>query len=201
MLFSMVMFIGCDNSIEQSLDLQKFVLNTYIKQLPGGVDSIQRVSWEHPFVKNAVTSQYLNDKDLDIENLAIYYYTNNKTALLAVNKQNNTVYAYVTKSDTKDFVDVFVVMRKENPVLKSLKENGSQREVQLISSVKNKMIISCNGNKNNIELRSGSDESWGGCMKNSMEELYDDWENDAWGSFCCWMTGPLCAVGAAIHCL
>ncbi len=43
-------------------------------------------------------------------------------------------------------------------------------------------------------------KKWGSCMKVAIDELYNDWEDDPAGTFTCWVTGPLCAIGGGIAC-
>lgn len=35
-------------------------------------------------------------------------------------------------------------------------------------------------------------------MKNAMDQLFDDWDNDPVGTFGCWMMSPFCVVGAGL---
>lgn len=42
--------------------------------------------------------------------------------------------------------------------------------------------------------------TWGECMDKAIDELYDDWVDDPVGTFSCWLTGPLCAIGGGIAC-
>jgi hypothetical protein len=42
--------------------------------------------------------------------------------------------------------------------------------------------------------------SWGSCMKDAIDKLYNDWENDPIGTFGCWATGVSCVYGGAIAC-
>jgi hypothetical protein len=42
--------------------------------------------------------------------------------------------------------------------------------------------------------------SWGSCMKDAIDKLYDDWEDDPIGTFGCWATGVSCLYGGAIAC-
>jgi hypothetical protein len=52
--------------------------------------------------------------------------------------------------------------------------------------------------KSNKEYQSS--KSWGSCMEESIDLLYNDWENDGVGTLACWVSGWYCAVGAAIYC-
>jgi hypothetical protein len=42
--------------------------------------------------------------------------------------------------------------------------------------------------------------SWSKCMKQAINDLYNDWDNDPVGTFACWASGNLCAFGAAAAC-
>jgi hypothetical protein len=42
--------------------------------------------------------------------------------------------------------------------------------------------------------------SWGSCMKDAIDKLYNDWDNDPIGTFGCWATGASCVYGGAIAC-
>ncbi|MDR2126314.1 MAG: hypothetical protein LBP63_05760 [Prevotellaceae bacterium] len=175
-------------------DWQKWVSNTYTADLPDGVDSIQMVTNEHPLYANGVLkSPYVTDKDLDEDNLAIYYYSNNKTALLARNNLDNIVYTYMIASDTKDLVDVFVITKQENSGSNQLIGN-SYREIQLFSSIQNTMLGSYNGEKYILT-------SWGSRFGAALKQLYDDWDDDPVGSLACCVTTVLCAAAAAIWAL
>jgi hypothetical protein len=37
-------------------------------------------------------------------------------------------------------------------------------------------------------------------MKQAINDLYNDWDNDPVGTFACWASGNLCAFGAAAAC-
>lgn len=50
-------------------------------------------------------------------------------------------------------------------------------------------------NSNRASIR-----GWGKCMKESMDKLFDDWENDPVGTFGCWVLSPFCVVGAGLGC-
>lgn len=45
-----------------------------------------------------------------------------------------------------------------------------------------------------------TNKSWGSCMDDAIDELYDDWEDEPVATFSCWVTGPLCAIGGGIAC-
>ncbi|MDR0232242.1 MAG: hypothetical protein LBI82_09015 [Dysgonamonadaceae bacterium] len=109
-LFSIAVFVGCNNALEEQTmswsqkDIFEKeipdVLATYTTQLPDGVDSIKIVTENHSLYKNAIKSLYIKDKNLDVENIGIYYYSGNKIALLAENNDHNTVYAYIVDSSS-----------------------------------------------------------------------------------------------------
>jgi hypothetical protein len=50
-----------------------------------------------------------------------------------------------------------------------------------------------------IQINS-TNKSWGSCMDDAIDQLYDDWNDDPAGTFTCWVTGPLCAIGGGIAC-
>ncbi|MDR1199228.1 MAG: hypothetical protein LBK94_09515 [Prevotellaceae bacterium] len=175
--------------INADLANQEYVINTYTTKLPEGVDSIQTVTNESPFYKKVLKSSYIIDKELDEANIAIYYYTNNRIALLARNTLNNIVYTYVIKADTKEFVDVFTVTKQENS---SSLANRSSVEIQLTSSVQSQILYSYDGNESLVP------ESWGSRFKDALKQLYNDWDDDPVGTLACCVTTVLCAIGAAI---
>ena len=180
-------FIGINS------DWQEFVLNTYTTDLPDGVDSIQIITNEHPlYVEEVLISPYVVDKDLDEANLAIYYYSNNKTALLAQNNLDNIAYAYMIDTRTNRFMDVLAVTKQESTSF------PGKNKVQLFSSVQNTMIASYDGNEYVVVDESNVLMSWGSRFKAALKLLYDDWDDDPVGTLACTVTVFLCAIGAAI---
>lgn len=191
--------ITSPKAIITSADLadKKFVLNTYTTKLPDGVDSIQIITNEHPlYTKGVLKSQYVVDKDLDEANLAIYYYPNNRIALLAENNLNNIVYTYVIKADTKEFIDVFVVEKKE--AAGSLIGKAPTVEIKIKSSAQNTMIASYDGQSYSAGKSEYVLQGWWSRFKGALKQLYDDWDDDPVGSLACTVTIALCAIGGAI---
>jgi hypothetical protein len=43
--------------------------------------------------------------------------------------------------------------------------------------------------------------SWGKCMRDSIDKLFDDWEDAPVATFGCWVLSPLCVIGAGLACL
>lgn len=43
-------------------------------------------------------------------------------------------------------------------------------------------------------------QTWGKCMEEGVNWLYNDWDNDPIGTASCWATGFLCVIGAGIGC-
>ncbi len=112
---------------------------------------------------------------------AVYYFSNNSVASLTYDGLN----VYATVFD----------------------ENGSEIDniIADFSAVDTQNIVTINYlNRDEVQVvsinSSATNRSWGSCMDDAIDRLYDDWNDDPVGTFSCWVTGPLCAIGGGIAC-
>jgi len=119
-----------------------------------------------------------NTKSSESEN-AIYYFNNEQYATLSYNGAN--VYASVFDENNlpiNNFIADFSEVESNNIVTIEYLDTGITDVIQINSTNK----------------------SWGSCMDDAIDQLYDDWNDDPAGTFTCWVTGPLCAIGGGIAC-
>lgn len=46
----------------------------------------------------------------------------------------------------------------------------------------------------------GNLRGWGKCMKESIDKLFDDWEEEPVATLGCWILSPFCVIGAGLGC-
>jgi hypothetical protein len=158
------------------------VIETYTSKLPKNVTKIEKVTSNHPTLLNSrLISKNLNDpnsKSSGNEN-AIYYFDNEQYATLSYNGAN--VYASVFDENNipiENLVADFSEVESNNIVTIEYLDTGITDVIQINSTNKD----------------------WGSCMDDAIDQLYDDWNDDPVGTFTCWVTGPLCAIGGGIAC-
>lgn len=175
------------------------VLTTFTENTGEGVDSIQQISHNHPLRMAVLQSKFfIGDTTFDNPDTptVIYFYNNGKAALLLSNNTGNKVYGYLFDVKTKKHIDNYLATitfprlyhkNSETPIM-----------IDIISLCTKEVIINYTYNQatHTVIYQKG----WGSCMKESIEQLYNDWENDGGGTFSCWVTGPLCAIGGGIYC-
>lgn len=181
-------FVGCSkDEIDNetlSLNSDKEVLNTFTSELPKNVTKIESVTSNHPLLNQTdLISKNLTTNTLkkgSVNENAIYYFTNNNVASLSYNGQN-----------------VFATIFDSNG-------NAIDNLNADFSKVDSDQIVTINYLDRNeeqvINLNSTTSKSWGSCMDDAIDQLYDDWNDDPIGTFSCWITGPLCAIGGGIAC-
>jgi hypothetical protein len=158
------------------------VLETYFNELPENVTKIEKVTSKHPRLGNSsLISENLRfneSKNAEYEN-AIYYFTNDE-------------YATLSYDGKKVYASVF-----------NINDVSTQNLVANFSEVISKNIVTIkyldSGITNVISIGS-TNKSWGSCMDDAIDRLYDDWEDDPAGTLSCWLTGPLCVIGGGIAC-
>ncbi len=190
-------FLSCEKN--EDLNENEFVIETYLKDLQPGVDSVQLISNKHPLYKEAIFSKYFirsrfsSDKVNSV--FCIYYYTNGSAALLLSNINGDKVFAYIFDSKTKKLIEA---CSANLPIMpdSSLKNSTIDKEFKLVSLTTGKTLFTYSNDK----FAGLESKSWGGCMRKAMQRLYDDWDNDPVGTFTCWVTGPLCVVGGGLAC-
>lgn len=158
------------------------VIDSYTSKLPEGVAKIEKVTSSHPTLLNSnLISKNLNSetsKSSNNEN-AIYYFANEQYATLSYDGFN--VYA--------------TVFDENNLPLDNLIADFSQVDSENIVTIQ----YLDTGITDIINIGS-TNKSWGSCMDDAIDELYDDWEDEPVATFSCWLTGPLCAIGGGIAC-
>lgn len=167
------------------------VLNTYTEKLGKNVDSIQEVTLNHPLVKKISGSINFNYERNT--NAVIYNYSNNYQAVILEDVDNSTqndvyIYAYLLDAQTKDLKDIMYTHYAISNQTKSTRKEISATMTSLIT------------NNELVHYDSRTRASWGECMSDGMDLLYNDWTNDAMGTLSCWVTGYWCVVGGAIGC-
>jgi hypothetical protein len=193
-LFLLTIFIGLfyscskdeDTIVKEPNDLSQSkadVIETYTKKLPENVVKIETVTSSHPMLqKSELISKNVSSKNFknsDNEN-AIYYFTNKSIATLSYN--SSKVYATVTN--------------EKGIEIENLIADFSQAESKNIVTLK----YLNDGITKVVHIDDSNNKSWGSCMDGAIDELYDDWEDSPAGTFSCWVTGPLCAIGGGIAC-
>lgn len=158
------------------------VIEIYTSKLPENVTKIEKVTSSHPTLLNSsLISKNLNSeitKSSENEN-AIYYFNNEQYATLSYN--GAFVYASVFDENNlpiNNFIADFSDVESMNIVTIEYLDTGITDVIQINSTNK----------------------SWGSCMDDAIDQLYDDWNDDPAGTFSCWVTGPLCAIGGGIAC-
>lgn len=167
-----------------SLNTNKEVIETFTSELPKNVTKIESVTSDHPLLhqsdlisKNLTTNSV---KKSSANENAIYYFTNNYVASLSYNGQNVFATVFDTNGNAIDNLNA------------DFSKANSEQIVTLNYLDRNEVQI--------INLNSTTHKSWGSCMDDAIDQLYDDWNDDPIGTFSCWVTGPLCAIGGGIAC-
>jgi len=181
-------FLSCENKDvinSENINDQQFVLATHTTGLFCGVDSVQVITSGHPLFKEFISfinssssttalkaSSTLKNGGTSEDNIGIYYYEDNKEALLVKDEPQNIVYVYIVDTDTKALVNVFAVTLIDSPV---------------VPDDPNPMF-------------GGFFDRWKNCMKDAMNRLYNDWDDDPLGTVSCLFTGELCIIGGGLGC-
>lgn len=197
-------FCKQDNSLILN-DFSQYVTNTFTQNLNSGVDSIQTIKSEHPLIKKALESSYfknsLNDFEYIEANSCIYFYNDGTAALLISNNLGNKVFAYIFKINNSEYIDSYASEINLRPI--QMNNSASNEPLIKIVSLSTGLNLLEYSQNEVLEYSVGRfkvKETWGGCMKDAIKRLYDDWDNDAIGTFSCWVTGPLCVIGGGIAC-
>lgn len=166
------------------------VLETFTEDLPVNVSKIQSITEEHTSILHSdFISSKLNKKKMSSNSgndFAIYHFKNDYKAVLAYD--GHAVYAIVKNSEGKKVEKIiadFTQLDSRNTVVVNYLLSGKSQTITV-------------GNKNENYLKAA--ESWGSCMDDAVDQLYDDWEEAPVGTFSCWVTGPLCVIGGGIAC-
>lgn len=167
--------------ISSLVESTPFVLATHYDNLPSGVKSVQVISKYHPLFLKALSILTANKTSVQNigDEIVLYWYSNETVAVLFYNSKSLDNYAYISNSVTGETLDFLRVDIE--------KIAGSSSNIDIVSMLSNEPIPS-------------KRPTWGGCMKKAISKLYDDWDNDPVGTFSCWATGGLCAIGGGIAC-
>jgi len=196
-IISSLSTFSCQNDNKIKSD-DHYVLNSFYSGLPDGVEVVRIISKNHPLFLDALNSFAL--KDVEIESVAeicIYEYTNGVNAVLISDIHEN-IFAYLVNNRNMAEIESFKARvdfcesRKftDKTILPFVKINSLNSDLEY------------EFNPGNMQLKSGDeDATWSKCMEEAMELLYNDWEDDPAGTLVCRVTGPLCAIGAALACL
>jgi len=183
----MLMAVGCgkEELIYPSQNLQKStstVIKTYSNNMLANIDSIQLVTNRNALYLAATNSSeftQLGMRKLD-STIGIYFYKSGESAVVVSDDKGNTVFTYIVNTNT-------------NKKLETLVTNYTYT----IGAPPTYVVTSSSGNHNSA---SQDGTTWGNCMDNAIDELYDDWDDAPVETFACWMTGPLCAIGGGLAC-
>ena len=136
---------------------------------------------DDPLYLKAINSdEFKNSGITSLNEIAgIYHYKNGYSAVLVSDTKDETVFAYIINTELKEKIG-------------SLSASFDNTETKPVTSI-NFLTLE----ENTSTYRNGS---WGGCMKDAIDQLYNDWEDDPVGTSACWLTGPLCVVGGGIAC-
>lgn len=154
--------------------------------------NVEGVTKENDLFIKAYNSEYWTEKPLltDISNeVAIFEYTGNIVAVIFGEVSEKYYYAYIYNKSTDIVIEVMKLEKNQNINPNPNSPIADSPRINLVSFLSS-------GENNGSTFRS----SWGGCMRDAMNQLYDDWDNDPAGTFTCWVTGPLCAIGGGIAC-
>ena len=188
MIVSSAIFWHCSEKevLEQE---EKFI---YYENLSEGVVSVEVADDNHPLFNRAISALHNYDneclkgqEEVTFSNeVAIYTYDNGQIATIFATEDYSDVYFQLIDANTK----------KE---LEFVKVSISYKEGEDVSILFESLI----SDFNYLYDSESSNKSWGSCMEDAMSLLYGDWENDPAGTFACWVTGPLCAIGGGRACL
>lgn len=202
MLFIIALLGACDqeeviigDSMKESQTSKSGnVQAVYKTNLPSNVDSITIVNYQHPMAVEAMNSNSYNSFKITntYRDVAIYHYSFGIDAVVIGNRNSEKVFIYLVDDTDGAYVDSF---RVTYDFIESNNEGVKELQVDLVADI-NDLNYYYNSS-NNLKEDGGS---WGDCMDEAMDDLYDDWGDDPVGTFACWATGPLCAIGGALAC-
>lgn len=189
-----IFLLSCTDQIEDNpIKDSSPVLQTFTQKLPLSVDSIQTISQNHPVFLRVLESEEFKNSLLASKSLSsekcIYYYPNNVAALLVCDENETDVFSYVYNTKTLSVIDVYIANFSNNYLRSTLPV-----DIKVKSLISGEILFDT---QSESELR----RSWGECMDDAIDELYDDWKNSPGGTFACWVTGPLCVIGGGIACV
>lgn len=187
-------FTSCEKKTVDVIP-DSYVINTFKMGLQNGVDSIQTVSSQHPLISKALETSFLfgNSKsgasmdNLDPNN-AIYYYNDKTAVMLLSNAEGSLVAAYMYDPATNKHLDTYLA-----EIMPRGDANQKDTILRITSTLTGEEVL-------NVTHQDLNSKGWGSCMRAAIKLLYDDWDDDAAGTFACWVTGSLCAIGGAIGC-
>jgi hypothetical protein len=204
-VFTLVL-ISCKNIVEEPSQITQFEPEEALNKLVGFVelkpndplvfDAVHSLISKMDEIYKEKTSNF--DKSLSnrldrINEVGMFQYENGGSAL-AFSFQNatNEVYVQILNSGREtDFI--LADYNRYNPIDRN-KPSISFRSLytgeEYLYNTRNPELISDRGS-----LR-----GWGKCMKESMDKLFDDWEDEPVATFGCWVFSPLCVIGAGLGC-
>lgn len=154
--------------------------------------NVEAVNKENDLFLKAYNSKYWKDKPLltNVSNeVAIFEYSGNIVAVIFSEVSGKYYYTYIYNKSTDEFIEVMKLEKNQNINPNSNSPIANSPRINLVAFLSS-------GENNGSIFRS----SWGSCMRDAMNQLYDDWDNDPVGTFTCWVTGPLCVIGGGIAC-
>lgn len=209
LLFSVVLIlssISCKNIVEEPANITKFEPEKTLNKVIGFTeltpndplvdDAIHSLISKMDKISKDTTSNFsmnLSNRLNRINEVGMFQYENGGSAL-AFNFQNatNEVYVQILNSGKEsDFI--MANYNRNNPIDKN-KPSISFRSLytgeEYLYNTHDPELIS-----DRASLR-----GWGKCMKESMDKLFDDWEEEPISTFGCWILSPFCVIGAGLGC-
>ncbi len=193
-----IIWVSCGKFEVSQIENDNSILATYEHNLPDNVRSIHIVDTSNELYQLAINSESFRKGHFSITNsrenptTGVYSFENGY-AVVIIEGDNDEIFSFIV--DSSDNREIGSIKSKKFDV-------GNSIEIKSVSLTDNAIFglpIVELGDIDWNALDSG-DESWGNCMDDAIDTLYDDWNDDPLGTFSCWMTGPLCAVGGAIAC-
>lgn len=197
-LTTILFFNGCTHLEEDSKFSEKQ------NNLPEGLESLEILSLNDQRLTMAMKSLDERLNKITNKKLFVSRRGNVKDARLLSYQNGNTAVAFSFEND-------------DDNIFTQILNPGSGKEVDFILAQivsldpadRRKTTIRFNSLKfdRGFVYNPGSDisvfglKSWGKCMKDAMDKLFDDWEEDPVGTFGCWIMSPFCVVGAGLACL
>ncbi len=193
LLTGSIAFVGCEEKGEQEVvNESEFIY----ENLPSGVLSIEKQNVkgenlyelisENPFC-SANKSQNISGEATQV--IAFNYENNMSAVMFTLAGDENSIFINVVDNKTNNIKEFFIF---KVGVMNNVVKNFT------LKSYYNEFDYAVGGNI--ISSGNKSLNSWGSCMTDAMNELYNDWEDAPVESFACVATGWYCAAGGAIAC-
>lgn len=185
------------NGSIKSKNASSDVIATYYSDLPDYTDSIQLISNSHPLINEAKNRPEYDSANISkIHESSIHYYSYDAQAVILNDTVKDHIFAYVLNSNNGNFIDSFIT---DIEYITKLVEGEEVKELKVnIQSIEHDIDYEYSSSNSDDLKEAGG--SWGECMDDAMDELFNDWEDDPVGTFTCWVSAQSCLVGAGLAC-